>query len=133
MARLRDHHVDMGSNLNFPQLEVGRSEQDGVQVVTLSGELDLASVGEMEAALSAATAAERPQVCLDLSDLQFIDSTGLATLIRTHLSVTEAAGALAVVCTPGAVLRTVQTTGLLEMLTVKGTRAEALKALERPQ
>ncbi|MEY2515827.1 MAG: hypothetical protein QOJ89_3185 [bacterium] len=122
----------MGSDVNVPQLEVDRSETGDVRVIALRGELDLASVGELESALAAATAGACPQVCLDLSGLQFIDSTGLAAVIRAHLAITEAGGALAVVCSPGAVQRTVETTGLLDMLTVKDTRAGALRALERP-
>ncbi|MDX6692382.1 MAG: hypothetical protein QOG15_3839 [Solirubrobacteraceae bacterium] len=119
----------MRAELNFPGLEVRRFEERGIQVVALSGELDLASVGQMESALDVARADERPRVCLDLAELQFIDSTGLATVIRTHLGIEEAGGALAVVCSEGAVRRTVQTTGLLEMLTVTDSRAAAIDAL----
>jgi anti-anti-sigma factor len=128
---MRDDH-EMRSELNYPQLVVEHSEDRGVQLVTLTGELDLASVGEMAAALELATADERPRVCLDLTELQFIDSTGLAAVIRTHLAIKESGGALAVVCSDNAVRRTVQTTGLLEMLTVKATRDDALVALEAP-
>ena len=78
----------MGSELNFPQLSVVCSVLDGVQVVALSGELDMRAVGELEAALRAA--GDDARVCLDLTALDFIDSTGLATVIRAHPS---AAGA----------------------------------------
>jgi anti-sigma B factor antagonist len=122
----------MRSELNFPGLEVRHFEDRGVQVVALSGELDLASVGEMASALDEARAGEHPRVCLDLAELQFIDSTGLATVIRTHLGIVDAGGALAVVCSEGAVRRTVQTTGLLEMLTVKDSRDAAIAALDPP-
>jgi len=60
-----------------PQLEVARLEHGGVQVV----ELDLNSVGELDAALAAASGAERPRVCLDMSHLGFIDSTGLMAML----------------------------------------------------
>jgi anti-anti-sigma factor len=120
----------MRAELNFPGLEVRHFEERGVQVVALSGELDLACVGQMEVALDAARAGERPLVCLDLAELQFIDSTGLATVIRTHQGLDESGGALAVVCSEGAVRRTVQTTGLLEMLTVRDSRDAAIAALD---
>lgn len=118
----------MGSELNFPQLTVVRSEQDGVQVVTLSGELDLRAVGELEAALAAAGVDAR--VCLDLTALQFIDSTGLATVIRGHQALTEGGGAFAVVCKDaGPVRRTFETTGLMALLTVVADRPAAFQAL----
>jgi anti-anti-sigma factor len=131
VASVRDD-LAMRSELNYPELEVEYFEDRGVQIIALAGELDLASVGEMQAALRAATAHERPRVCLDLARLQFIDSTGLATVIRAHQAIDQSGGALAVVCSEGAVRRTVQTTGLLEMLTVTESRDAALVALEAP-
>jgi len=118
----------MRSELNFPQLTVVRSEQDGMQVVALSGELDLRAVGELEAAF--ATAGVKARVCLDLTALEFIDSTGLATVIRGHQALTEGGGAFAVVCKDaGPVRRTFETTGLMTLLTVVSDRSAALQAL----
>jgi anti-anti-sigma factor len=118
----------MGSELNFPQLTVVRSEQDGVHLVALSGELDLRAVGELESAL--ATIGDDARVCLDLTGLDFIDSTGLATVIRAHQALTEGGGAFAVVCNEaGTVRRTFATTGLMALLTVVADRSAALQAL----
>lgn len=118
----------MGYELNIPQLTVTRDEQDGVHVVALSGELDLRAVGELETALAAAGAGGR--VCLDLTDLQFIDSTGLATVIRGHQALAAGDGRLAVACArSGSVRRTFETTGLMALLTVADDRAAALQKL----
>jgi anti-sigma B factor antagonist len=118
----------MGSELNFPQLTVVQSEQDGVHVVALSGELDLRAVGELEAAL--ATAGDDARLCLDLTALEFIDSTGLATVIRAHQTLTGGGGAFAVVCNvAGPVRRTFETTGLMALLIVVADRSAALQAL----
>jgi anti-sigma B factor antagonist len=118
----------MRSELNVPLLTVVCSEEDGVHVVALSGELDLRAVGELDAAL--ATAGEQARVCLDLTRLQFIDSTGLATVIRAHQTLTGQGGALAVACRDeGAVRRTFEMTGLLTLLTVTENRAGAVQAL----
>ena len=118
----------MRSELNIPALTIESTQQDGAQVVTLGGELDLRGVGEVETALAAA--AESGRVCLDLSDLQFIDSTGLATVIRAHQTLTGAGGRLAVVCrADGSVRRAFETTGLTTLLTVTGDRGAALQAL----
>jgi anti-anti-sigma factor len=112
-----------------PQLVLARLEHAGVQVVELAGELDVDSVDELEAALGAAADAPGPRVCLDMSRLAFIDSTGLAAVIRAHLAVVEAGGAFAVVAGPGAVRRTLETTGLMEMLSVVDDRGAALQDL----
>lgn len=52
---------------------------DSAYVVSLGGELDLAAVAEVEAELSGA---ERPSVIVDLLDVTFMDSAGLAVLVR---------------------------------------------------
>jgi anti-anti-sigma factor len=112
-----------------PQLELAHAEHAGVRIVELAGELDVDSVDELEAALAAASAEAGARVCLDMSRLAFIDSTGLAAVIRAHLAVVEAGGAFAVVAGPGAVRRTLETTGLMEMLSVVDARDAALQDL----
>jgi anti-anti-sigma factor len=64
-----------------------------------------------------------------MSRLQFIDSTGLAAVIRAHIATVEGGGAFAVVSGPGAVRRTLETTGLMEMLSVVDDRDAALQDL----
>jgi len=127
IAHVRDDHA-IGSELNIPQLAIERSAQDGVHVITLVGELDLYAVGEVEAAL--AEPGGEARVCLDLTALQFIDSTGLATVIRAHQALDRGGGSLAVACPHvGSVRRTFETTGLTTLLTVTEDRAGAIAAL----
>jgi anti-sigma B factor antagonist len=57
-----------------------RQEREGV-VVALSGELDLAGTERLTAALAEAQASGGP-LTVDLSDLDFIDSSGLGVLVR---------------------------------------------------
>lgn len=118
----------MGPRLNIPQLTIVRSEHDGIHLVVLSGELDLRGVGELEAAL--ARPGDGAKVCLDITELAFIDSTGLATVIRGHQALAGSGGAMAVACRgEGSVRRTFETTGLTRLLTVTEDRASALQAL----
>jgi anti-anti-sigma factor len=115
----------------LPQLYVERSERDGAHLVTLGGELDLRSADELEAALEHMPAGEPARTCVDLSDLQFIDSTGLAILVKAHQAAAKAGGGLAIVCVPGAVRRTFETTGLMGLLSVVGSVDDALKVISR--
>src|SRR3954468_23620559 len=95
-----------------PQLELAHAEHERVRIVELAGELDIDSVDELEAALAAASAEAGARVCLDMSRLAFIDSTGLAAVIRAHLAVVEAGGAFAVVAGPGAGRPPLETAGV---------------------
>jgi anti-sigma B factor antagonist len=118
----------MRSRLNVPQLTVARSEQDGIHVVTLSGELDLRGVGELETIL--AQLGDDARICLDLTALEFIDSTGLATVIRAHQALAAGDGAMAVACADkGSVRRTLEMTGLTTLLSVRDDLAAAVQSL----
>jgi anti-anti-sigma factor len=114
---------------NLPQLGIEISECEGAEIVALSGELDLRAAAELQSALDQSSTGEHARVCLDLSALQFIDSTGLAIVIRSHQDTIAAGGKLVVVCAAGNVRRTFETTGLMTMLDVAETVDEALQRL----
>jgi anti-sigma B factor antagonist len=61
-------------------IEIGRS--DGTYNVTLQGVLDLSSSNRLDAAIDAALVSDAHQVLVDLDGLDFVDSTGLATILR---------------------------------------------------
>jgi len=119
----------MALDRHRPHLDVTRSEHDGVQLVELSGELDLNAVPELDAVLAEAASAAGgpPHICLDLAGLDFIDSSGLAAVIRSHVAASEAGGALTIVAPAGIVRRTLEVSGLLGMLSVVADRDAALR------
>jgi anti-sigma B factor antagonist len=57
------------------QLQIGSRHEDGRVVLSLDGELDLATAELLEQAMDALP--DEPMVVLDLERLKFIDSTGL--------------------------------------------------------
>lgn len=64
------------------QIEV-RSEPDRV-VLSLHGELDLASAPLLQEEIAGAEADDAALIVLDLDDLEFIDSTGLRIILAAH-------------------------------------------------
>ena len=64
-----------------PTFEIRESRVDGRLRLSLTGELDLGSAPALDQRLASLRARER-RVSLDLSELEFIDSTGLHLLIR---------------------------------------------------
>jgi anti-anti-sigma factor len=89
---------------------VTRDEGDDV-VVALSGELDLAGEGRVEAAIAAAQASGRP-LTIDLSGLNFIDSSGLRVLVRLHNLATTSGLRYRLIAGPPQVHRTFALCGL---------------------
>jgi anti-anti-sigma factor len=65
--------------------------------LVLSGELDLASAEELEGELKQLESAEPPLLVLDLRELEFMDSTGLRTVIAADARARDRGGRLVVV------------------------------------
>ena len=66
------------------QLLIERRAEDDRIVVSLRGELDLTSVPEFERELREAEATNPSHLVLDLSGLDFMDSTGLRALLQAR-------------------------------------------------
>lgn len=61
---------------------VVRTEKEGeTHVISLRGELDLANAATAETALETALAESAAQIVVDMRELEFIDSTGIALLV----------------------------------------------------
>lgn len=101
-----------------------------VLVVNVAGEIDQATVPDLERALDEAIQAGPAAVVVDLSECGFIDSSGLATLVAARERHTEGDGKrFGVCCADAQVRRLLEITGLDAAMGVTGSRAEALEAL----
>ena len=75
--------------------------QPGALTVTLSGEVDHHGARTMMNQLEEAISAHLPgQLILDLSGVTFMDSSGIALLLRTHRRITQLGGTLRVTNIP---------------------------------
>lgn len=90
------------------EIEIGGGETR--THIAVRGEIDIKSAPELESALSEATG---DPVILDLSEVTFIDSTGLRVLVMERARIESEDGSL-VLCAPGdsPVLRTMRLAGL---------------------
>jgi anti-anti-sigma factor len=101
---------------------------DGVDVLAVSGEIDVASTARLIPALNDLVTSGERSVVVDLSDVAFMDSTGLALLLNTLRRVTRRGHGFAVVCPPGPVRRVFEVTDMLDTLRVHPTREAAVVA-----
>src|SRR5438034_11748023 len=67
-----------------PLLRVTPESLDGAMRLALHGELDLATTPILETSLEAAERYDEPVVALDLSELTFVDASGLKTILNAH-------------------------------------------------
>jgi anti-sigma B factor antagonist len=96
----------------------------GRVVVGVAGEIDVATAPEVERALAEAGAEKR--VVLDLSECQFIDSSGLRTLLGARSAAVSAGGSLVLVVADPGLLRVFEVVGLGDILEIHGSLARAL-------
>ncbi len=94
-------------------------------VLAVQGELDLASSPSLESELEQAFAADNADLILDLSELEFMDSTGLSVLVRAHQRAQESGRGFGVIKGGPQVQRLLSLTGVTERMQV----AESLEEL----
>ena len=87
-------------------------------VVSLVGELDVYTVSSVRATLDDLLVDGASPVVVDLTELAFMDSSGLGTLVAAHKKARVLRSALVVVCADGVVLRLLSVTGLIRVLHV---------------
>ena len=93
------------------------SERDGVMhTIRLSGELDLATAADADRELRRAEATDALAIVLDLSDLRFIDSTGIGLVLGANARSRADANRLALLRGPAAVQRAFELCGVVDVL-----------------
>lgn len=98
------------------QLNV-RSERDGVvHTISVSGELDLATSPEVERELQRVEATDAESIVLDLSELTFMDSTGVRLIVQAHRRLRADTNRLALLRGPAAVQRVLELSGVSDRL-----------------
>ena len=103
--------------------------QPGCRDVQVEGELDLAVAEQLDEALAAA-AAESDRVLIGLQHCAFIDSSGIAVILRAHSRMEKEGSRLAVYAPTDQVLRVLSMTGLTANGLVFDSVEEALAALQ---
>ncbi len=102
--------------------------QPGCRDIQIEGELDLAVAGQLDEVLSAAVA-ECDRVLVGLESCAFIDSSGIAVILRAHNRMEEDGRRLAVYGPSDQVLRVLSMTGLTANGLVFDSAEEALAGL----
>jgi len=106
----------MENTKRFGYLEV-RSERDADEhVVALTGELDLDGAERVTQELLRAETSDARRIVLDLSGLEFMDSTGIRLIIAAHARSRMDGDRLVLVRGPQAVHRVFELTGIAERL-----------------
>ena len=104
-----------------------RAAPDGLVLLALAGEFDLAAAPAARDRFRE-VAAEHPRaVVVDLAEVTFMDSSALRELLRAHGELEAEGVAFVLASAPAQVERVLELTRARELLTVAATVAEALE------
>ena len=90
----------------------------GHALVILTGELDVSTAGGLYEELATLTREGVIHVALDLTALEFIDSTGISVIITEHKRAASAGGELIILTPHHNVRRVFEVAGLMDVLDV---------------
>lgn len=106
----------------FDLLTMGSADEAVVKVV---GELDLATAPRLRDVLVELADQGATQVTVDLTEMDFIDSTGLSVLIAALKRLRESGGDLALRSPSAAAMKVFEITGVARVFTISGAPVAA--------
>jgi anti-sigma B factor antagonist len=110
-----------GHGCGLEVLELALGEAAGVAV---RGELELATATELSAALDEAIRTSEGPFVIDLSNVGFLDSSGIACLMRARALLGREDRVLGLICPPGSTRRALEITGVDELVALYSSRDE---------
>jgi anti-sigma B factor antagonist len=110
-----------------PHFELADESPDGgAHIISVRGEIHVTTAPRFAEHLNAAIESGKTAIVLDMTGVEFIDSTGLSVLLNGLRLVNQRRGRLAIVCKNPTVLRLFQITGLDSTFEILGDRQPAI-------
>ncbi len=110
-----------------PHFELAEERSDeGAHIICVRGEIHVSTAPQFSQRLASAIDSGKTAMVLDMSGVEFIDSTGLSVLLNGLRLVTQMHGRMALVCANPTVLRLFQITNLDDTFDIFDDRAKAV-------
>jgi len=106
------------------ELGIETTQVGTTNIVAVTGEVDVATAPQLDERL--AVAATSATTVLDLTNVTFLDSSGLGVIVKALKRASELGGHLVLVISDPRILKVFTITGLDKALHIVGTRDEAL-------
>lgn len=110
------------------QLEIDVEARGGHTIVVPRGEVDLATNNQLREVINDLVVAGDVDLVVDLTEVSFLDSTGLGALIGARRKTHAFKGSFALVCNDEQMLRLFQITGLDKVFSIHESQDAALPA-----
>ncbi len=103
-------------------------EVDATTVIAVGGEIDVYTAPRLRDTITELVAAGRYNLVVDMTEVEFLDSTGLGVLVGGLKKVRANSGSLQLVCTHERLLKIFRITGLAKVFVIHPSADEALRA-----
>jgi anti-sigma B factor antagonist len=117
----------LGSLIDFGLNDEAVDER--THVVSPHGEVDALTAPRLGRRLLGLADEGKTRVIVDLSNVTFMDSTGIGVLLNSLRQLRSRQGGLVLVCPTERIMRPFQITGLMDQLRIFGSREQALGGL----
>ncbi len=100
--------------MNGSALTIDLSQAGGSPLITVQGEIDSNSVADLDAVLGGLHL-DDSRVLIDMSGVEFMDSSGVSTLIQNTLRLEKVGGSLRIINPSRPVHRVLEISGVLDL------------------
>jgi anti-sigma B factor antagonist len=107
-------------------LTITTREAEGRTVVSVAGEIDVYTAPRLREEITELVAAGTYHLVIDMSEVEFLDSTGLGVLVGGLKKVRAHEGSLQLVCNQDRLLKIFRITGLAKVFVIHDTAEKAL-------
>jgi anti-sigma B factor antagonist len=119
---------DRESGRGHVDLTIATREAAGRTVVSVGGEIDVYTAPRLREEITELVAAGTYDLVIDMSEVEFLDSTGLGVLVGGLKKVRAHDGSLQLVCSQDRLLKIFRITGLAKVFVIHETAEAALAA-----
>ena len=109
-------------------MTVTTTEARGSTLVAIAGELDIYAAPSVAEAISGLIRDGNYELVIDLTRLEFLDSTGLGVLVGALKKINAGNGSLQLVCNGDRLLKIFRLTGLIRVFVIHDTIEAAMAA-----
>ena len=110
------------------RIEVKTRTVNDATIVAPQGEIDLSRAPSLRTHLAAAQASRPRKLIVDLADVSYMDSSGVATLLEAMRTIQRSGGRLILCCLQDKVRSIIEITRLDTVFTIVKTADDGLKA-----
>ncbi|HXW33962.1 MAG TPA: STAS domain-containing protein [Acidimicrobiales bacterium] len=108
------------------EVSFAHDEQQGVPVLSVGGEIDVYTAPRLREHLLELALGGTNRAVVDLTDVTFVDSTGLGVLVSGLKRFREAGGDLVLVVVQPQILKVFEITGLSDVFRIHSSTGEAV-------